>query len=164
MGYTTRFEGSFRLDRSLAPEHADYLRKFAETRRMKRNPKRAAELPDPVRNRTGLSIGRDACYFVGGTGLLGQDEDGSVLDYDQPPAEQPGLWCSWTVGEDQSSIAWNGMEKFYEYIRWLDYLILHFLAPWGYTLNGEVRWGGEDEQDRGVIRVRANVVAAVPDC
>jgi hypothetical protein len=38
------------------------------------------------------------------------------------------------------------------------YLIGHFLAPWGYTLNGTVKWVGEDPADSGVIEVENNRV------
>jgi hypothetical protein len=163
MGYTTDFAGSFRLDKPLTTAHAAYLVQFSETRRVKRDPERAARLPDPLRIAAGLPIGNDAGYFVGGVGEFGQDDDESVVDPNEPPDGQPGLWCGWTVGEDEQSIEWNGVEKFYNYVQWLEYLITHFLAPWGYTLNGEVRWEGEDEQDRGVIRVENDDVIAEPD-
>jgi hypothetical protein len=38
----------------------------------------------------------------------------------------------------------------------LEYLIDHFLAPWGYVLNGEVNWQGEREDDTGKIIVADN--------
>ena len=38
-------------------------------------------------------------------------------------------------------------------------LIEHFFKRWGYTLNGEVEWEGEDSEDRGMIRVVDNVVS-----
>jgi hypothetical protein len=53
---------------------------------------------------------------------------------------------------------WDGNEKFYHYAEWLEYLIGHFLAPWGYTLNGTVKWVGEDPADSGVIEVENNRV------
>ncbi len=36
---------------------------------------------------------------------------------------------------------------------WLLYLIAHFVAPWAYVLNGEVRYSGESDGDEGVISV-----------
>jgi hypothetical protein len=36
-----------------------------------------------------------------------------------------------------------------------------FLAPWGYVLNGEVEWQGEDEEDTGKILVVDNSVEVV---
>ena len=34
MGYTTTFDGEFKLDKPLIPAHKAYLMKFAKTRRM----------------------------------------------------------------------------------------------------------------------------------
>ncbi len=52
-------------------------------------------------------------------------------------------------------------EKFYHYTEWLEYIIEHFLKPWGYVLNGSVEWRGEDDADLGVIYVHQNRVKAV---
>ena len=41
MGYTTTFEGEFRLDRPLSAEQRAYLNAFSATRRMRRDPDRA---------------------------------------------------------------------------------------------------------------------------
>jgi hypothetical protein len=144
----------------LRPEHAAYLKQFNDTRRMKRDPKKAKLLPDPCREAAGLPLGKEAGYFVAGEGFAGQGRDDSVLDYNRPPAGQPGLWCGWAPSEDGSAIVWDGVEKFYNYVEWLRYLIAHFLAPWGYFLNGRMTWQGEDEEDRGVITVRQNKAVA----
>ena len=156
MGYDSSFEGSFLLDRPLTPEHKTYLSKFAETRRMKRNKHGAENLPDPVREAVGLPIGIDGAYFVGATGFAGQESDPSIVDYNSQPRGQPGLWCQWVPTEDGCGLEWNGAEKFYCYIEWLDYLISNFLSPWGYILNGKVSWTGERHGDFGVITVRGN--------
>lgn len=71
---------------------------------------------------------------------------------------QPGLWCQWIPTEDGTAIVWDEGEKFYDYIEWLDYLIRHFLKPWGYTLTGGVEWQGEDPDDRGRILVSDNAI------
>jgi hypothetical protein len=78
----------------------------------------------------------------------------------------PGLWCQWTIqdggdhGEEDGVdvLAWDGGEKFYEYIAWLKYYINKFFEPWGIKLNGEVDWEGEDSEDFGKIVVVDNVV------
>ncbi len=147
----------------LKPEHAAYLKQFNETRRMKRSVARAKLLPDPVREAAGLPLGKEAAYFVGGGGSWGMDRDDSVLDFNIPPRGQPGLWCKWRPNEDGTAIVWSRQEKFYDYIEWLEYLIKHFLAPWGYVLNGEMQWQGENEADRGTITVTDNQVTAVAD-
>lgn len=164
MGYTTDFEGKFTLNKPLAPEHAAYLRAFSGTRRMKRDPIIAEKLieADAIRTKVGLPIGPDAAYFIG-SGSYGQNRDGSIIDYNRAPDGQPGLWCQWVPNEDGTAIEWDGDEKFYKYVPWLKYIIHHFLATWGYVLNGEVVWEGEESSDVGKIVVKDNDVRAVPD-
>lgn len=159
MGYHTDFGGSFVLDRPLTTDQRAYLTKFAETRRMKRAPTKASLLPDPLREAVGLPIGDEGAYFVGGTGYAGQDDDGCVVDHNCPPKGQPGLWCQWIPNDDGTEIEWDGGEKFYEYIYWIEYLIDHFLKPWGYVLNGVVGWYGDDRDDMGKIIIKDNVVS-----
>jgi len=159
MGYTTDFEGSFAIDKPLKPEHAAYLRKFADTRRMKRDEKKASKLPDPIRLAVALPIGRDGGYFVEGSGFGGQDGDPSVVDMNGAPEGQPGLWCQWVPSADGAELTWDGGEKFYEYVAWLEYLIEHFLKPWGYVVNGSVTWQGEDRNDIGKLIVKKNKVS-----
>lgn len=160
MGYTTRFKGQFHLDKPLAPAHDAYLTQFAGTRRMKRDPLVANGLPDSVRRAAHIPIGNDGAYFTGGLGFNGQERDISVLDSNLPPGGQPSLWCQWRPSAEGTRIVWDGGEKFYEYIPWLKYLIGHFLNPWGYTLNGQVTWEGEEAADKGVIDVVDNIVSS----
>jgi len=129
MGYTTDFDGQFDLDRPLCEGTRKYLQLFSETRRMKRDAKKAAKLADPTREAVGLPIGKEGEYFVGSTGYMGQDDDGSVINYNYPPSTQPGLWCQWVPNEDGTAIEWDGGEKFYEYVEWLEYIISNFLEP-----------------------------------
>jgi len=183
MGYHTDFTGKFDFDRVVEPHHAEYIRKFNDTRRMKRDPEKAANLPDPVREAVGLPVGPEGAFFVGGLGFCGQEDDESVVDHNSAPGEvpygssddfrnrydenrrrgealesQPGLWCKWTVTEDNKSLEWDGGEKFYYYVEWLRYLIKYFLEPWGYQLNGTVEWTGEDPGDKGVMICENNKV------
>jgi hypothetical protein len=123
---------------------------------MKRNPEVAAKMDDPKRNAVGLPIGDEGEFFVGGDGFMGQDKDDSIKDYNYPPANQPGLWCQWIPNEEGTEIEWDGGEKFYDYVEWLEYLICKFLRPWGYTLNGEVEWQGEERIDVGKIVAEDN--------
>jgi len=157
MGYTTDFFGEWTVDPPLTPERVAYLKAFAETRRMKRDAAKAENLYDPIRAAVGLPIGRDGGYYVGASGLMGQDRDDSVIDYNYP-AGQPSLWCQWIPSDDGLTIQWDDGEKFYDYVEWIGYLIDHFLKPWGHKLNGEVEWQGEDSDDRGCIRITDNVV------
>ena len=159
MGYTTDFSGSFSLNTPLTDAHAAYLRKFAETRRMERKQTIASTLPDPIREAAGLPIGKQGAYFVGGGGDFGQGIDASVVNSNVAPDGQPGLWCQWVPTENDDGIEWDGGEKFYDYTEWLAYIIEHFLKPWGYVLDGDVEWFGEDRDDRGIIIVENNIIS-----
>jgi hypothetical protein len=158
MGYTTDFYGEFNLNKPLTEAHKNYLEKFAEMRRMKRDAGVASKMDDPIRIAAGLPIGTEGGYFVNGAGDFGQDNDASVTNSNYPPAGQPGLWCHWVPNSEGTAIIWDGGEKFYEYVDWIEYLIENFLKPWGYVLNGEVEWIGEDSGDRGMIAIINNVV------
>ena len=158
MGYHTDFFGEFTVTPTLQEHHKNYLMAFNETRRMKRNPVILEEFEDPLREAVGLPIGIDGEYFVNGSGFKGQGKDRSIIDYNIPPKTQPGLWCGWTPSGCGNYILWNEMEKFYDYIDWLSYIILNFLITWGYKLNGEVEWQGEDRDDIGLIIVEANLI------
>lgn len=128
--------------------------------------------------------GNEGEYFVGGGGYGGQDRDESVLDYNRPPGQidynwenfaeghqennrrikeglcQPGLWLGWRLqkNDDEVILVWDGGEKFYYYIEWLQYLITNFFDKWGVKLDGEIEWVGEDREDRGRIRVEDSVI------
>lgn len=158
MGYTTVFRGHFSLDRPLTPEEAAYLHDFARTRRVRRESSKTELRPDPVRTAVGLPVGIEGGYFVGETGFCGQDNGPDVIDFNNEPAGQPGLWCQWVPGKDNQSIVWNDHEKFYFYTEWLAYLLHHFLIPWGYDVSGSVDWQGEEEHDIGTITVMNNAV------
>ena len=144
MGYTTDFEGSFNITPVLSQKDNEFLTKFSETRRMARN--------------VGPEYGIEGEFYVDGTGWAGQDSDTTVINYNRPPSTQPGLWCQWVPTDDGSELVWDGGEKFYNYVEWLDYLIDKILAPRGYTLNGECQWFGENRDDVGVIIVENNKV------
>lgn len=153
MGYDTNFDGEFEVRPPLRPEHLDYLRRFAETRRMKRLYSAVEALADPVRKAVGLPVGLEGGYYVG--------DESVTRDGNTPPVGQPGLNCQWVPTEDGRAIIWDNGEKFYNYAEWLEYLVEHFLKPWGYTLHGEVAWQGDDSDDQGVIYADGHRVEAV---
>lgn len=158
MGYTTDFYGSFTLDKPLTIDQKNFLEMFAETRRMARDEKKIPLIKNP--NRESLELLKRLnlpLKFYCGNGDFGQDQDESILDYNYK-SEFPGLWCQWRPSEDGREIVWDGGEKFYNYVEWIDYLIENFLEPWGIKVNGEVEWQGEERDDRGLIVVKDNVV------
>lgn len=142
MGYTTDFSGRFELDRELDDDLYTFLCKFNDTRRM------ARKLPP--------EFGVEGEFYVAAGGHCGQDHSDDIIDYSIPPSTQPGLWCQWRPTDDRKGIEWDGGEKFYEYGAWLEYIIVNFLKPNGYILNGQVSWEGEDSSDKGYIFVVNN--------
>lgn len=167
MGYTTFFAGKFNINPSLDNKHQKYLHKFAKTRRVKRDGRKVRKYPDPERKAVGLTPGRDGQYFVGdiSTGRLfpdgrpddaGPDTSDSIKNSNKPPADQPGLWCKWTVNNDGSALVWDRGEKFYRYREWLQYIIENFLKQWGYTVNGTMVYIGERADDNGELVVKNN--------
>lgn len=158
MGYTTNFYGSFTFSRNLTDEEVAFINAFASRRHMRRDvEKLQAEYGNQYGNPFTPEdpLGPEGAYFVGGDH---NDEYNhpSILDYNEPPRGQPGLWCQWVVQNMQ--LCWDGGEKFYNYVEWLQYLIEHFFAPWGVMLNGAIQWNGENQADIGVISVRNNNV------
>lgn len=184
MGYTTDFSGSLTLSRPATQEEIEYINKFSETRRMKRDVKKLFELfegkhGNPHAKTREEIYGNEGEYFVGGLGSFGQDSDASVINNNCPPGQlpwgerksyedndeliekglcQPGLWCQWILTGDGTELQWDGGEKFYYYTEWLKYLINHFFEKWDIKLNGEIEWVGEDSDDRGIIVVKNNKV------
>ena len=166
MGYTTDFEGKFDLNKRLKRKHALYLEAFANIRHMKRDNSKLETYEDPIRKAVGLGLGADGEYYVGSysnansssNAYRGQGDDDSIIAYNYQGGNCPSLWCQWIPSEDHKGIEWDGNEKFYCYVEWLEYIISNFLKPWGYKLNGEVKYQGEDDDDCGKIVVKDNVV------
>lgn len=71
----------------------------------------------------------------------------------------PGFWCDWAPTADGKNFAWNGKEKFYHHIEWLELIIDKFFEPWNVLLSGNVRWSGEDKKDKGVISIKDSIVS-----
>lgn len=137
MGYTTQFRGEFKLNKPADANVQYILRGLHDTRRIKR------ALP--------TAYGYEGEFYFG-------DSDFGVLDFNSPPATQPSLYCQWKLMSDNLTIAWDGGEKFYEYIDWLKYIVHGVLKPHGYILNGEVRYRGEEFDDFGTIQVIDNMI------
>ena len=73
--------------------------------------------------------------------------------------EFPGFYCQWII--EDGELVWDGDEKFYNYTKWLEYLIEHFFEPNGIKLNGTIYWQGEEPGDTGRIIVKDSVVREV---
>jgi hypothetical protein len=145
MGYTTEFVGRLTLTPPASEEQRDYINLLARTRRMKRDvsklmDKYEGEHGNPfAEDNTPESIyGKDGEYFARNDGQYGQLEDGTIIDYNNPPGQlghedyrimghnmwnenqrrinngecQPGLWLQWNISDDCEHLQWNGGEKF----------------------------------------------------
>jgi hypothetical protein len=122
MGYTTDFDGDFTVTPPLRPEHRTYLEAFAGTRHMQPDAAETAKLPDPVREAVGLPVGEEGTYYVG-------DDHHGVVDSNHPPAGQPGRRCQWRPPNEGAAFGWDGGEKSYDYVAWLDYLMERCVRP-----------------------------------
>lgn len=157
MGYTTDFDGALEFNKPVEDWLVEYINKFSATRRMKRDNAKIKELfPNWEQMCFMGNLGVNGEYFIGGTGFMGQDSDPSVIDHNNPAKTQPELWCQWII--ENNELVWDGGEKFYCYVDWLEYLIDNFFEPLGYILNGEISWQGEESDDCGVILVEDNYV------
>lgn len=139
------------FDPPLLPQHTAYLRKFSQTRRVRRDSEQAKFLPDADREQAALPLGEDAEFFVGGLGFAGQQSDLSVVSNNVPPARQPGLWCGWIPNEEGTRLEFNfdieTAKDLDEAILWLSYLDNHFFNRWDYDLKGACEIYEPDEKD-----------------
>lgn len=81
----------------------------------------------------------------------------AARDHRDDIPETPGYHCQW-IPSSESTIEWDGNEKFYDYVEWLRWIIEKYLEPWGYELNGRVSYSGEEIDDFGTITVVRNEV------
>jgi hypothetical protein len=156
MGYTTDFDGSIQVQPALSQEEADFIQAFSESRRMNR---------------------KNGPYcIVKEKGVLRDLIDADIIDCNQPPPGQPGVWCHWAPNEDATEIKWNNVEKFYHADKWMGYIIEHFLGSsptakttdpvkfaflQGHILNGDIFASGERSDDLWKIEVHDNVVTRI---
>jgi hypothetical protein len=162
MGYTTKFSGEFSFNCEVDDETLQLLEGLANTRRMKRNPYKLAARLNLTYEEVVQKYGLECQLWYGDTENFGQVHTPDVVDYNEPPEGQPGLWLQWVVTEDREGICWDGGEKFYNASGWIIYLIKNVLAPRGYVLNGIVDARGEDIYDLWHISIVDNKVSVEP--
>jgi|TARA_B110000238_G_scaffold116324_1_gene126262 hypothetical protein len=76
------------------------------------------------------------------------------------PNGKPSIWLQWEITEEDGKhyLEWDGGEKFYNYIDWIEYVIKYIFKGWGLELNGQIDWRGEEWEDNGSITVKNNIV------
>lgn len=75
--------------------------------------------------------------------------------------DMPGGYNQWNLTKDCQGIEWDGSEKFYDYVEWLQYLIDKVLAPAGVTLSGTIAYSGEDVKDAGILTIQDGKVEQI---
>lgn len=158
MGYTTEFRGKFKTDKPVDEDTYNLINGLATTRRMKRNPEELAKRIGKTTEDVIKLYGKECQLWVNDKENFGSNKTPDVVDYNNPPNDQPGLWCQWEMRDDHQTIVWDEGEKFYNYVEWIRYIITNILKPKGYILNGEIDWRGEDFYDQGTIIVENNEV------
>ena len=155
MGYTTWFEGSLQFNKEVTTELREFINRFADIRHMRRDIEKLKDKYPNWENQcyNGM-LGYEGAYFIG---CEDDYDDESVIDYNIPPRGVPGLWCQWIIDKNEE-LVWDEGEKFYNYVEWLEYLIYEFFEDEGYVLNGEIKFQGESNDDRGRIVVTDNKV------
>lgn len=142
MGYSTAFTGQFALSRPLTADECATLRALYEHRHEEEED---LPLPYVVAGDCPVLIERtlkNRTYYGEAPGILSK--------------KFPSFYCQWVLSPDQRALEWDQGEKFYCYVGWLQYLISHFFAPWGVTLDGTIKWKGDMRGDSGSIRVEGN--------
>lgn len=148
--------GFFQLSRPLRPLEKTYLDSFVSIPHMKLDVAKLHQMAkgacgNPLHRRKSRKdvYGVEGEYFVGDVRDYPGGEE-ALLDSSVPPSTQPSRWCHWNL--EGTKITWNGEEEFEKPIEWLQYLIKHFLDPWGIAVDGAVQWYG-DFFNKGTISV-----------
>lgn len=159
MGYTTDFAGEVEIVPPLNQDEIDFLTDFSQSRRM---------------HRSGGPL------FVKGEGWTSRGNPDTVYEHNGPDPDQPGLWCQWVPTEDGTALTWDGVEKFYNSLEWMTYIVTNLLAPsarpyidahleederlksftCNHVLNGTIDADGEDPDDIWQLIVTNNAVTA----
>lgn len=154
MGYNTEFYGSFCFDKPLTKEQILFIYNYSRTRHFIR----PDVTPSKVMLDAGINdVGSGACYYaLDDVDNKYHNEWTKYKNHYNDPGLCPGLWCQWIVSDSGLRLEWDGMEKFYNYLEWLNFLIENFFSKWNYNLTGFIKYQGEDDDDFGFIRIKNN--------
>ena len=156
MGYTTTFTGHLSFNKKPSKALKAYINNFSKSRRMKRDINKIKQSDaNWQKNCFKGKLGTEGEYYIG-------NDENSIVNYNMPPSTQPSLWCDWIIN-DEDELVWDGIEKFYNYKEWMEYLIENFFEGDEYVLNGEIEFQGEYKEDHGFIVVKDNQVEIKTD-
>ena len=82
--------------------------------------------------------------------------------------DQPNSYCQWVATKDGTGIEWDGGEKFYDSVKWMQLLIDNFIGsnpsqkekyPFltGHKLSGVINASGEDVNDIWALLVVGDI-------
>jgi len=156
MGYTTDFIGYVGIEPALNEAEVEYLTAFTMSRRFDRE---------------------GGPYAVPGNPRAEEDDRSGipVERYNSVAPGQPQLWCQWIPSWSGHCLTFDGHEKFYRPVEWLDYLIEHFLKrgahaskhpghlfagfTFDHVLNGTIAGSRRDTHELFLIDVVSNHVS-----
>jgi hypothetical protein len=176
MGYDVDYIGHFDLNKQLTDEHAQFIKDFARTRHYLRAWKPEEEngiwWVDPEDKYSPVWNDPEFLEFLNTTKIKNLEKARSeyttkrwgCIDYNKTNTGMPDLWCQWIPTDNNWCIIWDGGEKFYKGIKWLEFIIENYLKPWGYVLNGNVlvKDYGNNESGDGQLIVEDNKITFIP--
>lgn len=148
MGYSTIYIGKFKISGDKDPIFSLYLDTFLNSRRVKRDVKKIKKVYR--KNWKVLSnhgdLGEEGEFFAC---PIEKKKDKSIIAYNMPPSNQPGLWCPFHtfIENGTTYLEWDGAEMAKKPFEWLQYLVEHFFAPNNLFLSGVILTIGEDCRD-----------------
>jgi hypothetical protein len=66
----------------------------------------------------------------------------------------------WVPTQSLDAIVYDGNEKFYEYDKWMAWLLAH-LATLGISANGDIFWQGESIGDIGTLSIKDGILTVI---
>ena len=174
MSNMTNLYGHFVLDRPLTAEQIAYLEHFLQMKRYIWDEAFIQGFPDPLREAVSLPVGLQGMYFTGCNdqtfdalqpGIIRDYFDPFKVPYEPEEVQQevkaryplvlalPRGHAPWGPTADDMGMSGDRVDNWREPVAWLQFLLDHFLLPWGYELKGEVVYKTfEGEEGRFVVR------------
>lgn len=159
-GYYTSFFGSLKITPLPDGKTIKLIHRLAKYPRIGYDTRCLAQLAGLSENEVEERWGDEGEFFFPKRLFFGK-KWWKVAKLNRPPRFQPDLLNYWEINSSGCLEVVKGECDFYEYDRWLRYLIDRVFHPRGYLLSGFVEWQGEETNDRGTIRILENQVIKV---